>query len=232
MSKNIEKERPFERLKSRNGKLFDEATVKNWYRAHAYVQNSLKDVIVRPDSNKPVKVIIEIDEYKELMLSVVRFVSLALHYPNYEEYDAYGNLPGKNHSTIKIVSHDCNIDEELKNENYLNNLLKYCQYQKNGKDHYTYTENLIPIDLTIDIVESTNDDDKKDAILMTYESVKDFLASKDGKEILGIDTRMAVLSGRVYDMSTDINNLPYDNYMPQIIEEAVNSIYIPCHLRI
>lgn len=204
-------ERPFEKLKRRNGKSFDDDTIRNWYRAYAYVQDKLKDVIVRPDSNKTVKVIIEIDDYKELMLSVVRFAAIALHYPNYEEYDEYGNLSGKNSSTIKIVTHDSNIDEELKDEKYLNNLLKYCQYKKNGKGYYPSTENLIPIDLAIDIVENINDADRKDAIIMTYEDVKEFLSSKSEGEIYGIDARLAVLSSRVYDLGADIDNLPYED---------------------
>lgn len=207
--KKIEREHPFEKLKRRDGNPFDEATVKNWYVARAYVLDKLRKEVVSPDSNKSMKIVVEIDGDKELMLSVVRQVALSAHFPNYVEYDALGRLSRKNHTVVEVVTRDQNIDQELKKEQYLNNLLVFCQYTKNKVDQ-NKSDHLLPIDIDFDIVESASSEGE-DVVLMTCEDVKAFLCSKDDAEIYGIDTRMAVLSGRVYDLGVEIDNLPYED---------------------
>ena len=210
MNVKIEKERPLEKLRRRTGELFDESIVRNWYLSRAYVLEKLKDIVLSPDSDVSLKVIVEVDGCKGLMLSVVRQVALSAHYPNYIEYDTFGNYVRKNRSVIIIVSHDENIVDELNQEEYLNNLLQYCGYQVNGEESMPQ-KTCLQIDLDINIVDTVTDRDRRDAISMTYTDISAFLREKDESDIFGIDTRMAVLSGRAYSLGEEIDNLPYED---------------------
>ena len=109
-----ERETPFQYLRNRDGKEFDESIIANWYKARTYVIERLKDIKIGPSSRKTLKVIVEIDgQHKDLMLSVVRHLALAAHFTNYEEYDEFGEISHKNCTTIIIVSKDNNIEEEF-----------------------------------------------------------------------------------------------------------------------
>ena len=200
-------EYPFEKLKTRDGKLFDKTIVRNWYIAHEYVRNRLKDVRISPTSSEALKVVIEIDnDNKNLMLAVVRQVALFTHYPNYVEHDKFGHTQPETRSVIKIVSKDQDIANILKREEYLNNLLVYCQYKRNGVEQ-NKPGCLIPIDLDIDIVDTYDEQTKESVIRMTASDVQCY-KDAGGK---GIDTEMAVLSSRVYEIGAEIDNLPYED---------------------
>ena len=206
-----QKEMPFQYLKNRNGKEFDKTIVENWYKARTYVIEKLKDIIIGPCSKKTLKAIVEIDrQHKGLMLSVVRHLALAAHFTNYEEYDEFGEISYKNCTTIIIVSKDNNIEEELKKEHCLNNLLKYCQYIINGEYGNT-ASHLIPIDIDIVITTHTPNDMDEDVVNMTYEDVEHVLGQKDDNEIFSIDTRKAALCHDVYNLGKEINNLPFED---------------------
>lgn len=206
-------ETPFEYLKNRKGEPFAESIVKNWYKARAYVLNKLKDISIGPHSMNTLKIVVDIDDDKELMLSVVRHLALAAHFANYEECDELGMITCKNCTTIYIVSATDNIEEELKKEEYLNNLLKYCQYTKNGKIENDATQNkmIIPIDIDFHISNSISDKDREGAIVMTPNDVTERLHTMTEDEVYSIDTRMAVLCGKTYALGADIDNLPYED---------------------
>lgn len=206
-------ETPFEYLKNRKGEPFAESIVKNWYKARAYVLNKLKDITIGPHSVNTLKIVVDIDDDKELMLSVVRHLALAAHFANYEECDELGMITCKNCTTIYIVSATDNIEEELKKEEYLNNLLKYCQYTKNGKIENDATQNkmIIPIDIDFHISNCISDKDREGAIVMTPNDVTERLHTMTEDEVYSIDTRMAVLCGKTYALGADINNLPYED---------------------
>jgi hypothetical protein len=205
------RETPFQYLKNRDGKEFDKIIVANWYKARTYVLEKLKDIIIGPSSGKTLKVIVEIDrQHKDMMLSVVRHLALAAHFANYEEHNEFGEISHKNCTTIVIVSKDNDIEEELKKEHCLNNLLKYCQYTVNGEYGNT-ANNLIPIDLDIVITTHLPKDMDEDVVSMTYEDVENVLGTKDDNEIFSIDTRKAALCYDVYNLGKEINNLPYED---------------------
>lgn len=206
-------ETPFEYLKNREGEPFAESIVRNWYKARAYVLNKLKDISIGPHSVKTLKVVVDIDDDKELMLSVVRHLALAAHFANYEECDELGMITCKNCTTIYIFSKIENLEEELRKEEYLNNILKYCQYTKNGKIENDATQNkkIIPIDIDFHISNSISDKDREGAIMMTPNDVMELLRTMPEHEIYSIDTRMAVLCTKIYCLGADINNLPYED---------------------
>lgn len=206
-------ETPFEYLKNRKGEPFAESIVKNWYKARAYVLNKLKDISIGPHSVKTLKIVVDIDDDQKLMLSVVRHLALAAHFANYEECDELGMITCKNCTTIYIVSATDNIEEELKKEEYLNNLLKYCQYTKNGKIENDATQNkmIIPIDIDFHISNCISDKDREGAIVMTPNDVTERLHTMTEDEVYSIDTRMAVLCGKTYELGADIDNLPYED---------------------
>lgn len=207
----LERETPFQYLKNRDGKEFDETIVANWYKARAYVIEKLKNEIIGPNSEKTLKAIVEIDgQHKELMLSVVRQLALLAHFTNYEEYDEFGGISHKNYTTIVIVSKDNNIEEELKKEHCLNNLLKYCQYIINGEFGNT-ASHLIPIDIDFIITTHSPNDIDGDTVNMTYEDVENVLRKKDENEIFSIDTRKAAICYDVYNLGKEINNLPFED---------------------
>lgn len=204
-------EHPFEKLNRKDGKPFDDFIVNNWYIARKYVKSKLKDVIIGPTSKEILKVVIEIDDdNKNLMLSVVRQVALIAHYPNYVEYDKFEHTRPETHSVIKVVSKDQDIVNLLKREEYLNNLLVYCQYKRNGVEQ-NKLNSLMPIDIDIDIVDIYDEHDKDKVILMTPSDIQSFLSLNKDINKKGIDTKRAVLSGRVYDIGVEIDNLPYED---------------------
>ena len=108
MSKPIEKERPLEYLRHKNGDSYSAETIRNWYVARAYVLDRLKSVAIGPTSNEHLHVVVASDS--PLMLSAVREVALLAHFANFDE------ASGRNRSVITIVSNKDNIVEELKKE--------------------------------------------------------------------------------------------------------------------
>ena len=200
---------PFAYLKNRDGDVFDKAIIERWHQARAYVLKKLKDIKIGPTSKETLKVVVLIDnENQELMLSVVRHLALAAHYTNYVECDEYGTIISKNRTGINIVSQNNNLDEELKKEEYLNNLLKYCQYKKDGKDVIP-SENLIPIDIDLNITNVSIEE--QGMMTMDFADVSKVLSTMKESDIYDIDTRMAVLCENVYNLGCEIDNLPYED---------------------
>ena len=196
-------EKPFEYLKRKaDGKPFDEAIVRNWYKARAFTLDALNDYCVKPDTNRHLHVLVDSDS--PLMLSVVRQVALSAHYINFDE-----DTKKHNRTVITLVSRNPNIIEELKKEEYLCNLMDLCKWSIHGMEPQN-TDSYIDIEL--EIVEERNGDAKNafDRIF-TEEKVNAFCATKNEEEIMAIDTRKAVLSNRMYCLGKEIDNLPYED---------------------
>ena len=124
MKKNIVRESPFEYLRDRYGNKFSEETVKNWYKARAYVLGKLggnqQNIVVDGDS--------------PLLLSVVRHLALYAHYIS------------KKPTVITIVSQNGEIEDELKKEEYLCYLVDYLKRADCDLDIELLIEKEIPAD--------------------------------------------------------------------------------------
>ena len=196
MKKQLEK--PFEYLRRKDGSVFSQDTINKWYEARAYVLHKLKNVAIGPGSSEHLHVVVEGDS--PLMLSVIRQVAMSAHYINYDETHR------RNRTVITIVSKNGQLMEQLMREEYLCNLPKYCKYSLYGAEPVnadTY------IDIELQIVDAWPKDDKDGLVVeMREEEVKTVLKSLKEEEIYSIDTRKAVLAGRMYNLGTLIDNLP------------------------
>lgn len=186
-------------LKHKDGSPFTKEIVDNWYKARAYVLDKLKDVAIGSSSKERLHVLVKGDS--PLMLSVVRQVALLAHYANYDE------MISDNRTVVTIVSNCCDIVEELQKEEYLSNLLYHCKYTIGGvvKNPDSY------IDIELEIVKDWQQNDDENAILMMEDDLKKVLSNKSKDDIYKIDTRKAVLAGRMYDLGVLIDNLPAED---------------------
>ena len=205
MKKDVLREKPFEFLRAKNGDKFSETTVKNWYKARAYVLEKLKDVAFAPKEDGHLNVVVDGDS--QLMLAVVRSVALYAHYLNFEEEDLFGNYVAKNRTVITVVSQNENIDEELKKEECLCNLMDYCRWSKYGGAHNTNSY----LDIELRIEKESVEEAGAKIIRMTEKDVDDFISQQDAKDVYTIDTRKAVMVGKMYELGSLIDNLPAED---------------------
>ena len=69
MSKQLEK--PFEFLTKKDGSVFSSETYKNWYMAHAYVLDKLKDTAFVPNSDEYLHVVVtDVDETTQVFFGI------------------------------------------------------------------------------------------------------------------------------------------------------------------
>lgn len=205
MKKNVLREKPFEFLRDKNGDKFPEETVKNWYKARAYVLDKLKDVTFAPQENGHLNVIVEGDS--PLMLAVVRSVALYAHYLNFEEEDIFGNYVAKNRTVVSVESRNDSLDIELKKEEYLCNLMDVCRWSKFGEEHNPDSY----LDIEIQIVEAAVEEKGAKVIIMNEKELNDFISKKSENDVYTIDTRKAILVGRMYELGALIDNLPAED---------------------
>ena len=192
-------EKPFEYLRHKNGDAFSDETVNNWYVARAYVLEKLKNVAIGMGSGAPLHAIVIGDS--PMMLSVVRQVALSAHYANFDERHPIRTI-------ITIVSKSQQLVDELQKEEYLCNLPLYCKLSVNGeapKNDDSY------LDIELRVVETQPADDTEYAIILSEEDVKAFLDTKNKDNLLGIDTRKAVMTDRMYALGSWIDNLPAED---------------------
>lgn len=197
MNKNMEK--PFKYLKRKDGSEFPSDVIEDWYKARAFVLDRLKDVVFKDDDDHHLHVVLKGDS--GLMLSVARQVALSAHYLNYDE-EKKGNR-----TVITIVSDDPKIENKLKEEDYLCNLLNHCKWT-HGK--ITYNADSY-IDIEINIVSNCDETESENVKVIEESEVISFCNSKLKDEICSIDTRKAVYAGRMYNLGTLIENLPAEN---------------------
>ncbi len=193
-------ERPFEYLRRKNGEPFTPDIVKNWYEARAYVMDKLQEVTFLPESNEHLHVVIWGDS--PLMLSVARQVALLAHYANYKESSC------SNRTLITFISKNRDLMEVLKKEEYLSNLPNYCKYSLFGSESMnddSYT------DIELQLLEDWKHEDNDRCIEMSEKDAKAFLETKKEDEVYCIDTRKAVLSNRIYQLGSLIDNLPAED---------------------
>ena len=201
MSKPIEKERPLEYLRHKNGDSYSAETIRNWYVARAYVLDRLKGVSIGPTSNEHLHVVVASDS--PLMLSAVREVALLAHFANFDE------TSGRNRSVITIVSNKDNIVEELKKEEYLCNLLDYCKYSVYGAAPVNADSFL---DVELEIVRSLSAAEKSGLVVeLSDNDANEFLKTVKLDDVMSIDTRKAVYVGRIYELGVLIDNLPAED---------------------
>lgn len=201
MSKPIEKERPLEYLRHKNGDSYPAETIRNWYVARAYVLDRLKGVAIGSTSNEHLHVVVASDS--PLMLSAVREVALLAHFANFDE------ASGRNRSVITVVSNNDNIVEALKKEEYLCNLLDYCKYSVYGAAPVN-TDSFL--DVEFEIIRNLSAAEKSGIVVELSENDADaFLKTARMDDIMSIDTRIAVYVGRIYELGVLIDNLPAED---------------------
>lgn len=198
MSKQLE--RPFEYLRRKDGSSFSKETVNRWYEARAYVLDKLKDVAIGPLTKEHLHVLVASDT--PLMLSAIRQLALSCHYANFNEE------PIRNRTVITLVSKNKTIIEELKKEEYLSNLPDQIQYSLFGAKPVNDNSFL---DIELRVVEEWNEENTDGILKLSDEDAGAFLSTKSPEEVYSIDTRMAVLVGRIYSLGTMINNLPFED---------------------
>jgi hypothetical protein len=200
-------ERPFEYLKGKNDRKFSSETVKNWYKARAFVLDKLKDVAFKVDDNNHLHVVLASDS--DLMLAVARQAALSAHYINYDEEN--GKEEKRRRTVITLVSKKESkiILPLLSSEEYLYNLLDHCKYTIDGKS--VHKGSYIDVEFVIvkDLPEI--DENNRNEVLIKEDDVASFCNSKLEDEIYSIDTRKAVFASRMYDLGTLIENLPAEN---------------------
>ena len=196
-------ESPFEYLRRKDGGAFEAETVVNWYKARAYVLDKLKDVAFGVGSGQHLHVVLDGDSPR--MLSVARQVALSAHFVNFDE-DA--ELEAKHRTVITIVSKRDDIVEELEKEEFLSNLPKCCMLK-------VYDAEALRCDSFVDIelrvVHAWEPDADSECVVMPEAEVNAFFDSSASAEACKIDTRMAVLVGRIYNLGTLIDSLPYED---------------------
>ena len=193
-------EKPFEYLKRKDGAAFSPETVKNWYKARAYVLDKLKGVTIGPNSKEHLHAVVTSDS--PLMLSVVREVALLAHYVNFDE------STGQHRTLITLVSKNRQILAELEKEEYLCNLTHLCKYTlfesaPVNSDSY--------LDIELKVSEDTPKDNDGITVTLSEEEANAFISSKNPEEVFSIDTRKAVLAGRIYDLGTLIDDMPAED---------------------
>ena len=205
MKKQLEK--PFENLRRKDNTPFDPDIVKNWYKARAFVLDKLKDVAFLPSDNSHLHVVVDVDkddkQLSPLMMAVVRQIALSAHYLNF--FEGNEQEPPRNRTFITLVSKHNNLREELDKEEYLCNLLKFCQYKEgdskpDNEDSY--------VDLEFHVVEVWNNGED---FRFSEQNVIDFCNNKPDDEIFSIDTRMADFASRMYELGADFDNLPAED---------------------
>ena len=211
-------ERPFEYLRRKKplaqGAKFDDKIVSNWYKARAFALNKLKDITIQPGEDAHLHVVVLDDD--DLMLSVVRQISLLAHFPNYDE--EHPNETKRNRTVITLVSQKEHIVDLLGQEECLCNLLQHCKHSLFGviknKDSY--------IDIEFEIVDQwANEEDEykeirigehiEKRVVIKKEEVDCFCDGKSEEEIRTVDTRKAQYTDRIYSLGQEIDNLPYDD---------------------
>ena len=205
MKKKVLRERPFEYLRRLgDNQPFPAETVRNWYVARAYVLDKLKDTAFAPGSAERLSVVVDGDS--PLLLSVVRQLALCAHYVNYEEYDQLGRFSCRNRTVVTIVTgkDKDSILSELGKEEYLNLLIRHCKYTVFGE---TVNEGSY-IDIEFCMVRERPQDCP---VCIKEEDVTGFAAACNQEELYSIDTRKAVLTGRVYKLGAIIDNLPAED---------------------
>lgn len=205
--KEIIRERPFEYMRRRsNGQYYEAGIVKNWYIARAYVLDRFKDVAIGPDSPDSLHVVLDGDS--PLMLALVRQLCLSAHFTNYVEYDFMDRLSCKHRTRISLVSGmpAAQISGELEKEEYLGLLptcIKLSIYGRvSNPDSY--------LDVEIEVV-GERPVMGPSSVRITEEEVLRFVQETPEEDIFTIDTRRAVLAGRVYELGAVIDNIPAED---------------------
>ncbi len=203
MSTYIEK--PFEYLRRKDGTEYSDSTIKNWYIARAYVLEKLKTIAFKPNDDARLHVIVDGDN--GLMLSVVRQLALSAHYINYDEDNEREEK--RRRTLITLVSPSPMIEDELKKEEYLSNLMVLCRYSIDGEIHNSDSY----IDVELEIVNScpTRSHDTPNEIIIDEADVEAFMDMTSEDELYTIDTRKAQYAGRMYELGKLIENLPSEN---------------------
>lgn len=213
----------FRRLLNKDNKAFDSALVKEMYQAREFVLSNLTDkgerweymgyvnkierFSIGPDmSDKHLHFFIE--GSSSLALMIARQIALVAHYPNFDE------KTGKNRTLITIACTDKSAKDvvaDLKKEEYLCNLLDMAKYtmpenenNPENKDSYIDIEFKFVDPATFsDIINGEHESEKK--IIISAEKIAQ-VSNTAPKQ--GIDIARANLADAVYNIGSDVDNLP------------------------
>jgi hypothetical protein len=209
--KNTTEKDLFHYLTRKDKSRFDESIINNWYIARKYVQDKLEDVIIGPESGEHLHAVIYDDMRDEMMLCVLRQVALSAHYANFDEvFDDEGGqvvYKCKNRSVITFVTDREGLEQELKKEEYLCNLLDYCEYSFFGGEP-KHKESYLDIELHIVSAHPTSQTNNEIVKEMKREDLACLESRTDVREI---DTRKAVYADRMYHLGDEIGNLPAED---------------------
>lgn len=204
--KNTNEENLFQYLTRKDKSRFDNRTITNWYIAREYVREKLEDVTIGPETRQHLHVVVHDDDRDDMMLCVLRQVCLSAHYSNFiEEIDGEGGDPVckcKNRSVVTFVTDRKEVEKELAKEDYLCNLMKYCEYSLFGKKENEESF----LDIELHIVSTSPENHTNDEIVR--EMKRDELLGFESKPGIGkINTRIAVYADKMYQLGAEIGNL-------------------------
>ncbi len=204
-------ERPFEYLRRKTnnngdeGAKFGDQIVKNWYRARIFVLNKLGNFALRPDDQAHLQVIVTSDS--NAMLAIVRQVALIAHYINYDEEKE--DEKNRRRTVITIVSQKKgdSILSELRKEENLYHLIDYCKYTV--FDAEPVNPNSF-IDIEIQILKQCPVVDKNNpnVFVFTESEVEEVELNEENTRI---DTRKAQYADKMYNLGSEINNIPFED---------------------
>lgn len=205
MRNDLPLEMPFEYLTRKdNGKQFEKEIINNWYIARCFVLDKFSEMKIGFSSESKEHLHVVVNGDSPIMLSIARQVALTAHFINYRD-GRKGEDP-QNRTIITIVSKNPHIIEELEKEEYLCNLPKFCKVINRGE---VFENDGFYIDIELHITESYPKEESVNSF--SEQDVDGYIKSNEEKELLGIDTRKAIYSSRMYDLGGELYNIPAED---------------------
>lgn len=221
---------------------FNNEITKGWYYARKYVLDKLESERkwgaegVMPSSSNRVHIVIHYNG-DPMSLYIARQVALFMHFPNFKEGNGKTNAPSNTTVITILYNKKEDIIKLLRREEYLCNLPDVCRCtfvdwsskEKTTINEYSY------IDIELELVAFEKEDNFKDYKCRDYGSLQPIVISqgeinnvygqKDVK--LNMDVTNARRVNMVYNVGTDINNLPADD--PNTAERYSKALLYFCY---
>lgn len=167
-----------------------ELFIDNWYKARAYAQQNLQDILCRIKKSGTLK--ITVNSVSPLMCAIIREIILRAHYTDFVE--PKNGYPKYNQTVITVLCDKNQIkatEDRLRNTPFLGNYINYAwELRKNPEQDY--------LDVDIEVVERTLEQTAD----ISDEMVNDISYSKV------IDIRKAIEANSIYCIGNDLYNLP------------------------
>ncbi len=205
---------------------FNNETIKGWYYARKYVLDKLATEKnwgaegITPFSNDRVHIVIHYNG-DPMSLFIARQVALVMHFPNFSEEDGKTKAPSDTTVITILYNKKEDIIKLLRREEYLCNLPDVCRCTfvdwSNKKE--TIENEHSYIDIELELVAFEQEDNFKDyesrdygslqPIIIPQGEINNVYEQKDVK--LNMDVTNARRVNMVYNVGTDIDNLPADD---------------------